>query len=176
MSGSPAWGACWAWGAQLTRSRWDLKACRVHVSTHATRVLGAQMLKCLVVHSHARRSCYRNTLQTHACRHLEGNFEASLIGNIFRLGPLAVHHDVLIPEAPVQILNARGLAGELLRHLPMCCRCWCRPFRFLPFVARMQESRNEKTDKPQETTNLPAGNGHRTWLRCCRTRARTRGR
>ena len=82
-----------------------------------------KMLKCLVVHSHARRSCYRNTLQTHACRHLEGNFEASLIGNILRLGPLAVHHDALIPEAPVQVLNARGLAGELLRHLPMCCRC-----------------------------------------------------
>ena len=58
-----------------------------------------------------------------ACRHLEGNFEASLIGNILRLGPLAVHHDALIPEAPVQVLNARGLAGELLRHLPKCCRC-----------------------------------------------------
>ena len=86
-------------------------------------LFGAQILKCLVVHSHARLSCYRNTLQTHACRHLEGNFEASLIGNILRLGLLAVHLDALIPEAPVQILNARGLAGELLRHLPMCCRC-----------------------------------------------------
>ena len=69
-----------------------------------------------------------------------------MIDNILRLGLLAVHLDALIPEASVQILNARGLAGELLSHLPMCCRCcisWRRYFRVLPFVARMQKEEME---------------------------------